>query len=100
MVGCTVHDQAGDQLRRRWDDPGLRTVGDHPVVHAGAGSHAAYVEPGEYVTTVPRCRPAPVRTALGAIRVLWRDVLRQADPGDLRLTSSPRWRSRSSTSPR
>jgi len=81
--GCAVHDDSGDQLRRRWDDSGLRTVGDHPVVHVGAGSHAAHVEPGEYVTTVPLPTPRPVRVALGAIRVLWRDVLRQADPGDL-----------------
>jgi hypothetical protein len=81
--GCAAHDYSGDQLRRRWDDPGLRTVGDHPVVHAGAGSHAAYVEPGEYVTTVPLPSFRPGRAALGAVRVLWRDVLRQADPGDL-----------------
>ncbi len=81
--GCATHDDSGDQLRRRWDDPGLQKVGDHPVVHAGAGSHAAYVEPGEYSTTVPLPTLRPVRTALGAIRVLWRDVLRQADPGDL-----------------
>ena len=81
--GCATHDDSGDQQRRRWDDPGLRKVGDHPVVHAGAGSHAAHVEPGEYSTTVPLPTFRPVRTALGAIRVLWRDVLRQADPGDL-----------------
>jgi hypothetical protein len=70
-------------LRRRWDDPGLRKVGDHPVVHAGAGSHAGYVEPGEYTTTVPLPTFRSGRIALGALRVLWRDVLRQADPGDL-----------------
>jgi len=81
--GCAAHDYSGDQLRRRWDDPGLRKVGDHPVVHAGAGSHAAYVEPGEYVTTVPLPAFRPGRALLGAVRVLWRDVLRQADPGDL-----------------
>ena len=78
-----AHDHGGDELRRRWDDPGLCTVGDHPVVHAGAGSHAGYVEPGEYVTTVPLPSFRPGRVALGALRVLWRDVLRQADPGDL-----------------
>ena len=81
--GCAAHDQAGDQVRRRWDDPGLRKVGDHPVVHASAGSHAAYVEPGEYVTPASLPTLRPVRSVLGALRVLWRDVLRQADPGDL-----------------
>ncbi len=81
--GCIAHEAAGDQLRRRWDDPGLRKVGDHAVVHAGAGSHAGYVEPGEYVTTVPLPSFRLASVALGALRVLWRDVLRQADPGDL-----------------
>lgn len=80
---CAAHDHTGDELRRRWDDPGLRTVGGHPLIHAGAGSHAAYVEPGEYVTPAALPTVRPVRAALGALRVLWRDVLRQADPGDL-----------------
>lgn len=81
--GCVAHEAGGDQLRRRWDDPGLRKVGDHAVVHAAAGSHAGYVEPGEYVTTVPLPSFRLAGVALGALRVLWRDVLRQADPGDL-----------------
>ena len=51
--GCAAHDYSGDELRRRWDDPYITLVGDHPVIHAGAGSHAAYFEAGEYITTVP-----------------------------------------------
>ena len=33
---CAAHDYSGDQLRRRWDDPYLVKVDDHPVIHAGA----------------------------------------------------------------
>ena len=43
------HDFHGADLRRRWDDrDDLERVGDHPVVCAGAGSHASYYRPGEY----------------------------------------------------
>ena len=52
-VGAAAHDYSGDDLRRRWDDPLLVREGDHLVVFAGAGSHAAYFEQGEYLTTVP-----------------------------------------------
>jgi hypothetical protein len=45
------HNYAGDDLRRRWDDPALERVGEHPLVYVGAGSHAAYFIPGEYLTT-------------------------------------------------
>lgn len=51
-VLCSSHDKPGPQLRRRWDDPRLERVGDHPVVYAGAGSHAGAYAPGDYVTTV------------------------------------------------
>lgn len=43
------HDFKGDDLRRRWDDPMLVKQGSHPVVFAGAGSHASYFEQGEYM---------------------------------------------------
>jgi hypothetical protein len=43
------HDFHGDDLRRRWDDAEqLDFVDGHPVVYAGAGSHASYFRPGEY----------------------------------------------------
>jgi hypothetical protein len=81
--GCAAHDYAGDDLRRRWDDPTLSFVEGHPVIFAGAGSHASYFEPGEYVTPVPLPAMRPVRGFLEGLRRLWRDVLRQDDPGDL-----------------
>ena len=40
-VAFSAHDEVGDDLRRRVDDPDLQLVeGTHPVVHAGAGSHS------------------------------------------------------------
>lgn len=82
-IGCAAHDYTGDDLRRRWDDPTLTFADGHPVIFAGAGSHAAYFEQGEYVTPVPLPALRPARSALEGLRRLWRDVLRQDDPGDL-----------------
>ena len=81
--GCAAHDYSGDDLRRRWDDPTLTFQDGHPVIFAGAGSHASYFEQGEYVTPVPLPALRPVHSALSGARRLWRDVLRQDDPGDL-----------------
>jgi hypothetical protein len=80
---AAAHESSGDDLRRRWDDPSLAKVGNHPVVRVGAGSHAVYFEPGEYITSAPVPGFRPLRGLLEALRVLWRDVLRQVDPGDL-----------------
>ena len=52
-IAAAAHDYIGDQLRRRWDDPTFLKDGDHPVVFAGAGSHATYFEQGEYMTSAP-----------------------------------------------
>ena len=81
--GCAAHDYVGDDLRRRWDDPTLTFEDDHPVIYAGAGSHASYFEQGEYVTQVPLPALRPVRGLLTGLRHFWRDILRQDDPGDL-----------------
>jgi hypothetical protein len=80
---CAAHDYSGDDLRRRWDDPYLVRHGDHPVIHAGAGSHAAYFEQGEYLTAAPIPAARVLRGVLEALRGFWRDTLRQDDPGDL-----------------
>jgi len=82
-IGCAAHDYSGDDLRRRWDDPTLTFEGEHPVIFAGAGSHASYFEQGEYVTPVPLPAMRPVHRGLDGLRRFWRDVLRQDDPGDL-----------------
>jgi hypothetical protein len=71
------HDFAGDDLRRRWDDPELRRVGDHPVVFAGAGSHASYFEPGEYLMGVEPAALRPARNLVAQARRLWAERLGQ-----------------------
>ena len=50
-VVFSAHDESGDDLRRRWDDPDLDLVGEHPVVFAGIGSHSGAYVRGEYLTT-------------------------------------------------
>ncbi len=51
-VSLSSHDYSGDDLRRRWDDPELQRVGDHPVIFAGGGSHSGAFVPGDYVIQV------------------------------------------------
>ncbi|MEV4277481.1 hypothetical protein [Actinoplanes xinjiangensis] len=65
-VVFSAHDEVGDDLRRRWDDPDLMTVGGrHPVVFVGAGSHSGAYLPGDYLITV---RPPRLRGLVGALR--------------------------------
>jgi hypothetical protein len=52
-VAFSSHDEVGDDLRRRADDPDLQLVdGTHPVVHAGAGSHSGAYLAGDYIVSV------------------------------------------------
>jgi hypothetical protein len=68
-VAYAQHDEHGRDLRRRWDDSGeLELVGDHPVVYAGAGSHASYFRPGDYLTEQELRLPRPVSLAFSAVR--------------------------------
>ncbi|MFN8534995.1 MAG: hypothetical protein U0556_15770 [Dehalococcoidia bacterium] len=74
------HDYSGDDLRRRWDDAAeLEVIDGHPVVYAGAGSHASYFRPGEYLTEVPIRLFQPIVRAAEALRTFWVRTLRQAD---------------------
>lgn len=70
-VVFSAHDETGDDLRRRWDDPDLSvTQGRHPVVFAGAGSHSGAYLPGDYLITVqPPTLPGVVRLLRNAARV-------------------------------
>jgi hypothetical protein len=72
-----AHDEVGADLRRRWDDPLLLREGAHPIMFAGAGSHAAYIEPGEYLQAVPLRLPRWLNGLLGAARQFWSGTLRQ-----------------------
>lgn len=65
-VAYAQHDYAGRDLRRRWDDTDeLDRVGDHPVVHVAAGSHASYFRAGEYLAEQELGLPGPLRRILG-----------------------------------
>ena len=74
-VAFSSHDEVGDDLRRRWDDPDIEFVGEHPVVYAGAGSHSGAYLPGEYIVSVEAPLPGFVERARRAfLRVLpWTD---------------------------
>jgi hypothetical protein len=82
-IAAAAHDYIGDQLRRRWDDPTLVKEGDHPVLFAGAGSHASYFEQGEYLTSVPIAAVNGLVNFMDVVRGFWVRTLRQPDPGDI-----------------
>jgi hypothetical protein len=73
-VAFASHDYAGDDLRRRWDDPELQLVGEHPVIYAGAGSHASYFQAGEYLTEIELRLFAPATRLIWTLRNWWRSV--------------------------
>jgi hypothetical protein len=75
-VAFSSHDHHGDDLRRRWDDPELRRLGQHPVVFAGAGSHSGAFVPGDYVISVnpPQLRrPIEIARRLQRLLAPWRE---------------------------
>jgi hypothetical protein len=77
-VAYACHDFSGDDLRRRWDDPELDKVGEHPIIYAGAGSHAAYFSPGEYLAEVEIPFLSPLVRLVDFIVQSWRKILRNA----------------------
>jgi hypothetical protein len=81
-LAYSQHEYEGDDLRRRWDDPDLRFVGEHPVVFVGAGGHANYFFPGEYLPTAALPFTGGLNRALATIRRFWHDFLRQGDPDE------------------
>ena len=82
-VACSVHEFPGQDLRRRWDDPALIRRGNHPVIFAAAGSHANYVQPGEYLARYEVGIFKPVSRFFDRVRRLWNELLRQGDPTEL-----------------
>ena len=75
-VAYASHDFKGDDLRRRWDDPLLDKVGTHPVVYAGAGSHASYFERGEYMVGIEPDFLKPAEHFVQQARKFWYEQLR------------------------
>ncbi len=65
------HDFSGDDLRRRWDDPEIEKIGEHPVIYAGAGSHASYYSPGEYLAELELNFLSPLVRTIERLRAVW-----------------------------
>lgn len=82
---AAAHEEEGADLRRRWDDPRLERLDDHPIVYPGAGSHATYTERGEYIMRLALPGERFLAGVLGLVRRFWRDTINQPDPGDLAL---------------
>jgi hypothetical protein len=78
-VAYASHEFKGDDRRRRWDDPTLIKIGDHPVVFAGAGSHASYVEQGEYIMGYTPAFLSPVIKTVNYLRKFWAEKLGQGE---------------------
>ena len=76
-VAYAAHEETGDDLRRRWDDPELEKSGDHPVVYVCAGSHASRYSRGEYLTELAFPLPRAFATARRVARRFWYITLRQ-----------------------
>jgi len=76
-VAYASHDYHGDDLRRRWDDPEVQKVDDHPVIYAGAGSHASYFSRGEYLTELEIPFLAPLVNINERIQRFWHNTMRQ-----------------------
>ncbi|HEX5039687.1 MAG TPA: hypothetical protein VFW95_06110 [Candidatus Limnocylindria bacterium] len=67
-VAYAQHDYHGEALRRRWDDATqLEVVDGHPVVFAGAGSHASYFIGGEYLAEQELRLPRPIQAVVQAV---------------------------------
>jgi hypothetical protein len=79
-VAYASHDFHGADLRRRFDDGAdLELFDGHPVVYAGAGSHASYFRRGEYQAEIPIPAPRRVRQLANAASTFWRERLGQGN---------------------
>ena len=76
-VAYASHDFSGDDLRRRWDDPELERQGEHPVIYAGAGSHASYYAPGDYLAELELPFLKPLVRAVDMLQNFGRRLIRQ-----------------------
>lgn len=70
-VSYAAHELAGDEVRRRWDDPEIDKVGEHPVIYAGAGSHAGYFQQGEYLAELELSFVNPVARFVDRLQAFW-----------------------------
>lgn len=77
-VAYARHNDTGDDLRRHWEDPAVEKVGEHPVVYVGAGSHASYYQPGEYLTQLSLPLLKPLRTIQARILSFFKGLFRES----------------------
>lgn len=82
-VAFASHDYAGDDLRRRWDDPEIRKEDDHAIIFAGAGSHSSYFSAGEYLTELELKFLTPLSRLVDFISRRWRAIQATDNPDDL-----------------
>src|SRR5215218_4780076 len=83
-VAYAAHEETGDDLRRRWDDPELEKVEEHPVVYVCAGSHATRYFRGEYLTELAFPLPRVLSAVRRIARRFWYVTLRQYADEDYR----------------
>ena len=76
-VAYAAHEETGDDLRRRWDDPELEKSGGHPVAYVCAGSHATRYSQGEYLTELAFPLPRAFAAVRRVARRFWYTTLRQ-----------------------
>src|SRR5829696_2896741 len=83
-VAYAAHEETGDDLRRRWDDPELEKIGEHPVAYVCAGSHATRYSRGEYLTELAFPLPRAFAVVRRVARRFWYVTLRQYADEDYR----------------
>ena len=77
-VAFASHDFKGDDLRRRWDDHDeLKIENGHPIIFAGAGSHASYFRRGEYQAEVDPPLPGWFSGLIKTWNKIWTETLGQ-----------------------
>jgi hypothetical protein len=77
-VAYASHDFSGDDLRRHWLDPEIKKIGEHPLVYAGAGSHASYFSAGEYLTELELPFLSIFVKLVESFKKIWVNTLKQA----------------------
>lgn len=76
-VAYASHDFHGDNLRRHWNDPEVHKEGTHPIIFCGAGSHASYFTPGEYLMSIAPTFLNPIWQAVEWGQRFWVEQLGQ-----------------------
>lgn len=76
-VAYAAHDYEGDDLRRRWDDPEVQKLDEHPIVYVAAGSHASYFRRGEYLTELELSFLQPLANVTDWLQRIWYNQLQQ-----------------------